>query len=31
MVAAAAYYEIRSGVRPTDPYSLNIYPRISVY
>lgn len=30
MVAAAAYYEIRSGVRPTDPYSLNIYPRISI-
>ena len=31
MVAAAAYYEIQSGVHPTDPYSLNIYPRISVY
>ncbi|MBQ6375668.1 tRNA (adenosine(37)-N6)-threonylcarbamoyltransferase complex transferase subunit TsaD [Candidatus Saccharibacteria bacterium] len=30
MVAAAAYYEILSGVKPTDPYSLNIYPRISI-
>lgn len=30
MVAAAAYYEIISGVEPTDPYSLNIYPRISI-
>ena len=30
MVAAAAYYEIQSGVKPTDPYSLNIYPRISI-
>lgn len=30
MVAAAAYYEIQSGVKPTDPYKLNIYPRISV-
>ncbi len=30
MVAAAAYYEIVSGVEPTDPYSLNIYPRISI-
>ncbi|MBO7561032.1 tRNA (adenosine(37)-N6)-threonylcarbamoyltransferase complex transferase subunit TsaD [Candidatus Saccharibacteria bacterium] len=30
MVAAAAYYEIQSGVQPTDPYSLNIYPRISI-
>ena len=30
MVAAAAYYEIISGVEPTDPYTLNIYPRISV-
>ncbi len=30
MVAAAAYYEITSGVQPTDPYSLNIYPRISI-
>ena len=30
MVAAAAYYEIISGVKPTDPYSLNIYPRISI-
>ena len=30
MVAVAAYYETISGVRPTDPYSLNIYPRISI-
>ena len=30
MVAAAAYYEIMAGVRPTDPYRLNIYPRISI-
>ena len=30
MVAAAAYYEIKSGVHPTDPYKLNIYPRISI-
>ena len=30
MVAAAAYYEITSGAEPTDPYSLNIYPRISI-
>ena len=29
MVGAAAYYEIQSGVSPTDPYTLNIYPRIS--
>lgn len=30
MVAAAAYYEIKSGVKPTDPYTLNIYPRVSI-
>ena len=30
MVAAAAYYEIQSGVKPTDPYKLNIYPRIPI-
>lgn len=30
MVAAAAYYEIQAGVKPTDPYKLNIYPRISI-
>ena len=30
MVAAACYYEILSGVKPVDPYSLNIYPRISI-
>ena len=30
MVAAACYYEILNDVEPTDPYSLNIYPRISV-
>jgi len=30
MVAAAAYYEIKSGVAPTDPYSLNIMPRSEI-
>ncbi|MBR2994238.1 tRNA (adenosine(37)-N6)-threonylcarbamoyltransferase complex transferase subunit TsaD [Candidatus Saccharibacteria bacterium] len=30
MVAAACYFEIQSGVQPVDPYSLNIYPRISI-
>ena len=30
MVAAACYYEIQSGVEPTDPYKLDIYPRISI-
>ena len=30
MVAAACYYEVMSGVKPVDPYSLNIYPRISI-
>ena len=30
MVAAACYYEIISGAEPTDPYKLNIYPRISI-
>ena len=30
MVAAACYYEILSGVKPVDPYALNIYPRISI-
>ncbi len=30
MVAAAAYYEIQSGVKPVDPYKFNIYPRISI-
>ncbi len=30
MVAAAAYYEIKSGVEPADPFKLNIYPRISI-
>ena len=30
MVAAACYYEIQAGVEPTDPYKLNIYPRISI-
>ncbi|MBR3252746.1 tRNA (adenosine(37)-N6)-threonylcarbamoyltransferase complex transferase subunit TsaD [Candidatus Saccharibacteria bacterium] len=30
MVAAACYYEIKSGVKPVDPYKLNIYPRISI-
>ena len=30
MVAAACYYEIQLGVEPTDPYRLNIYPRVSI-
>lgn len=30
MVAAACYYEILAGVRPVDPYALNIYPRVSI-
>lgn len=30
MVAAAAYFEIESGVKSVNPYSLNIYPRISI-
>ena len=30
MVAAACYFEILSGAKPTDPYGLNIYPRIEV-
>ena len=30
MVAAACYYEIMSGVKPTDPYKLNIYPRVDI-
>lgn len=30
MVAAAAYFEIQDGKEPTDPYKLNIYPRIEI-
>lgn len=30
MVAAAAYYEIKSGVEQTDPYNLNIIPRSDI-
>lgn len=30
MVAAACFFEIESGVKPTDPYALNIYPRVSI-
>ncbi len=30
MVAAAAYFEIKSGVKPTDPYKLNIAPRSEI-
>ena len=30
MVAAACYYEIQASVKPTDPYKLNIYPRVSI-
>ncbi|MBQ3306078.1 tRNA (adenosine(37)-N6)-threonylcarbamoyltransferase complex transferase subunit TsaD [Candidatus Saccharibacteria bacterium] len=31
MVGAAAFYEIMSGVKPTDPYSLDIMPRSEIY
>ena len=30
MVAAAAFFEIQSGVAPTDPYKLNILPRSAI-
>ena len=30
MVAAAAFYEIKSNVAPTDPYKLNIMPRSEI-
>ena len=30
MVAAACYFEIQDGKQPTDPYQLNIYPRIEI-
>ena len=30
MVAAACFFEIQSGMEPTDPYKLNIYPRIEI-
>ena len=30
MVAAACYFEIQDGKQPTDPYQLNIYPRITI-
>ena len=30
MVAMAAYYEIKSGIPPTDPYSLDISPRSAI-
>ena len=30
MVAAACYFEIQDGKQPTDPYELNIYPRITI-
>ena len=30
MIGAACFYEIKSGVKPVNPYKLNIYPRISV-
>ncbi|MBQ6355239.1 tRNA (adenosine(37)-N6)-threonylcarbamoyltransferase complex transferase subunit TsaD [Candidatus Saccharibacteria bacterium] len=31
MVGAAAFYEIMSGVKPTNPYSLDIMPRSEIY
>ena len=30
MVGAACYYEIKSGVQPSDPYHLNILPRSEI-
>ena len=30
MVGAAAYFEVMAGVKPTDPYALNIAPRMPV-
>ncbi len=30
MVGVAAYFEIQTGVKPTDPYSLNILPRTPI-
>ena len=30
MVAGACFFEIQSGVKPVDPYKINIYPRISI-
>ncbi|MBR3230879.1 tRNA (adenosine(37)-N6)-threonylcarbamoyltransferase complex transferase subunit TsaD [Candidatus Saccharibacteria bacterium] len=30
MVAAAGYFEIQAGVKPVDPYTLNIYPRVAI-
>ena len=30
MVGAACFYEIQKGVKPTDPYSLNILPRSAI-
>ena len=30
MVSVAAFYEIASGVPPTDPYTLNIMPRSEI-
>ncbi|MBR5389352.1 tRNA (adenosine(37)-N6)-threonylcarbamoyltransferase complex transferase subunit TsaD [Candidatus Saccharibacteria bacterium] len=30
MVTMAAYYEIQSGVKPTDPYTLDISPRSAI-
>lgn len=30
MVGAAAYYEIKSGIQPTDPYQVNIAPRTPI-
>ncbi len=30
MVGAAAYFEIRAGVEPTDPYELDIMPRSAI-
>lgn len=31
MVASATYHEIKSGVKPSDPYSLNLFPRSPIH
>ena len=31
MVAAATYYEIQSGIQPSDPYSLDLSPRSPIH
>ncbi len=31
MVGSAAFYEIKSGIQPTDPYHLNLAPRSAIF